>query len=104
MRIPRFILNPAVSGWIRLYQHERRELLRVRRELAATQADRDEWRDRLLQKVNVTPLFTPKPPPLKPAEPLIVGIAAKKRHLDNQRGPVNIPTVEELMRETEQAS
>lgn len=96
MRLPRFILNPAVGVWIRLWQSERKQTARLRRELAKTEDERDEWRDKLLAKVNITPLFTPKPPPPKPAHPVLVGPAAVAAYLESQRGPVNIPTVEEM--------
>lgn len=95
MRLPRLIIGSA--GYIRLWQSQRRETARLRRELAEIRAERDEWRDKLLAKVNVTPLFTPKPPPAKPAPPVLVGPAAVKAYLESQRGPVNIPTVEEMM-------
>jgi len=89
-------LNPAVGVWLRLWQAQRKETARLRRELIEVRSERDEWRDKLLQKVNVTPLFTPKPPPPKPAEPLIVGLAAKNRWLESQRGPNNNPTAEDM--------
>ena len=96
MRLPRIIFNPSVTGWIRLYQHERRELLRLRRELAETRAERDSWRDKLLVKVNVTPLFTPPPKPIEPVAMPPVGPMAKRLALAAQRGPNNDPTAEEI--------
>jgi len=104
MRLPRFIFNPSVTGWIRLYQHERRELLRLRRELAETRAERDSWRDKLLIKVNVTPLFTPPPKPVEPVAAPPVGPMQKKLMLASQRGPTNIPTAEDILRANERVS
>jgi hypothetical protein len=96
MRLPRIILNPAVGVWIRLWQSQRKETARLRRELSEMRAERDEWRDKLLQKVNVTPLFTPPPKPVEPHEMPPIGPRAKKLALATQRGPNNNPTAEEI--------
>lgn len=89
MRLPRFILNPSVAGWIRLYQRERRENARLRRELL-------EWQNRVLQLKNVQPLFTP-PMKIEVADRPPVGPTAKKLALARQEKEVNIPTAEQVL-------
>lgn len=90
MRFPRVILNPAVSGWIRLYQRERRDNARLQRELR-------EWQGKLLQKVNVSPLFTPPPKPVELVRQPPIGMTAKKAYLAANPDPNHIPTAEEIL-------
>jgi hypothetical protein len=90
MKFPRIILNPGVAGWIRLYQRERRESARLRRELV-------EWQGKYLKKVNDTPLFTPPPKPTVPAVQPPIGITAKRAYLQSQPDSNHVPTAEEIL-------
>lgn len=96
MRLPRFILNPAVGVWVRLWQSQRKETSRLRRELVETKVERDAWRDKFLLKVAATPLYTPPPKPVEPYVMPPVGPMAKRAALTAQRGPINEPTAEEM--------
>lgn len=89
MRIPRIILNPSIAGWIRLWQRERQENARLRRELR-------EWQNKTLQVKNVTPLFT-LPEKIEVKERPPVGLIEKNRRLAEQSGPTNIPTAEQVL-------
>lgn len=88
MRLPRFIFSPAIAGWIRLWQRERKENTRLRRELF-------EWQGKVLQLKGITPLFTPPPKPIEsvPAPP--VGLAAKRAQLAKEHN--SIPSAEDIL-------
>jgi len=90
MRFPRIILNPAVAGWLRLYQRERRENARLRRELV-------EWQNKFLLKVNTPALFTPPPKPVAPVVQPPIGQTAKNAYLHAQPDPNHVPTSEEIL-------
>lgn len=86
MRLPRIIFG---AGYIKLWQRERQENIRLRRE-------RDEWANKVLQLKNVQPLFTP-PPKFEPVERPPVGQIAKNQLLARQREEVNHPTAEQTL-------
>lgn len=87
MRVPRIVFG---AGYIKLYQRERQENARLRRELR-------QWQDTVLQLKNVQPLFTP-PPKLEPApERPPVGQLAKNQRLARQREEANHPTAEQML-------
>jgi hypothetical protein len=90
LRLPRLILNPAVRPWIFLWQRERRDNARLRREVV-------EWQNKLLAKVNVTPLFTPPPKPVEQVERPPVGLTAKKAYVKAHAGPNAVPTTEDIL-------
>ena len=86
MRLPRIIFG---AGYIKLWQRERRENARLKRELR-------QWQDTVLQLKNVQPLFTP-PPKFEPVERPPVGQIAKNQLLAKQREEVNHPTAEQTL-------
>jgi len=92
VRLPRFILNPSVLGWVRLYQRERRENQRLRAELR-------EWQNRVLAQSHLPPLFTPPPPPPALTKQPIVGLAQKKAAIAEaaRTDPNPIPTAEQIL-------
>lgn len=97
MKFPRFFLNPTARLLYHDLQRERRANIRLRRE-------RDEWRDKFLAKLNVTPLFTPPPKPVEPIERPPVGLVEKREYL--ARHKVNssaVPSAEELLAMAERA-
>lgn len=87
MRLPRIIFG---AGYIKLYQRERQENARLRRELR-------QWQDTVLQLKNVQPLFTPPPKPEPLPERPPVGQIAKNAALARQRQEVNHPTAEQVL-------
>jgi hypothetical protein len=90
MKLPRLILNPSVTVWIRWWQQERRENQRLRRELRA-------WQDRVLESGKLRPLFTPPPPPVEVAPRPPIGLIEKRqRQIKREQGHVNHPSAEEV--------
>lgn len=88
MRLPRFIFNPTVVGWIRLWQRERKENTRLRRELFG-------WQGKVLQLKGITPLFTPPPKPIESVPVPPVGLAAKRAQLAKEHN--SIPSAEDIL-------
>lgn len=94
MRLPRFILNPSVAGWIRLLQRERKENHRLRLELR-------EWQNKFLAVKSVAPLFQP-PQRIESVPQPPIGISAKRRVIAAQPS-IGIKTAEEILAEAERA-
>lgn len=90
MRLPRLILNPAIRPWIFLWQRERRENSRLRRELT-------EWQSKFLQKMNVSPLFSSPPKPVEPTVRPPIGPLGKREWLAKNAGPNHVPSAEEIL-------
>lgn len=88
MRLPRFILNPAVAGWIRLWQMERREAQRLRRELQA-------WQDKVLLIKGMSPIHQP-PPRVESVPQPPIGISAKRRQIASVPSD-EPPTAEQIL-------
>lgn len=95
MRLPRFILNPSVSGWIRLLQRERKENIRLRLELL-------EWKNRTLEGARIRPLFQPPPKPIEQSPRPPVGLADKKRQLAERQSDI-VPSAEDILLAAENA-
>lgn len=87
MKFPRIVFG---AGYIKLWQESRRENCRLRLELR-------EWQGKLLQKVNVTPLFTPPPKPVEPVRRPPIGMTDKRRYLAETPEPNHVPTAEEIL-------
>ena len=96
MRLPRIILGSA--AWIHLWQSQRKETARLRRQLVEVEAERDAWRDKFLMKVAGTPLYVPPPKPTEPVPEAPIGLRAKKLMLASRQGEINNhPTAEDVM-------
>ena len=94
MKLPRIILNPSVVGWLRLWQRERKENQRLRRELQA-------WQDKVLLIKGMSPIHQP-PPRVEPIEQPVIGISDKRRRLAAQ--PRNgEPTAEDILAAADRA-
>lgn len=87
MRLPRIVIG---LGYVKLWQRERKENVRLRRELA-------EWQGKLLQLKGLTPLFTP-PVKTESIERPPVGPLGKEAYLARHKSIVNHPTAEQVLR------
>jgi len=96
MKSPSFFLNPKAGFFFRLWRQERRENARLRRELM-------EWQGKLLQKANLTPLFT-QPPKIEPIKQPPIGQSAKRTYLVENAPPNNSPSAEDILQAAQRAN
>jgi hypothetical protein len=88
VKLPRIIIGNA-AGWIRLLQRERKENVRLRRELT-------EWQNKFLQLKGTQPLFTP-PVKTEVADRPPVGPLGKQMYLAKRETERNHPTAEQVL-------
>lgn len=86
MRLPRLVFG---AGYVRLWQRERQENIRLRRELQL-------WQDKYMERTGSTPVHF-RPPPQEPPIPLIIGRTAKRRYMAEHPPDNHVPTAEEVM-------
>lgn len=87
MRLPRLIIG--TTAYLRLWQSERRENARLRREL-------QRWQDTHLQRVGSTPVHS-TPPRVEPQQQPIIGRSAKRRYMAEHSPENRVKSAEEVL-------